>query len=99
MLNDELYELFGIQCQTEKIKLKNLPLYMAQGRNFYQVKSDDSLLFSQKIYSNLLTWSQLQISSTESDIKKTAKGAEVTKGLAINGSQVDGAGSKVEGWV
>ena len=39
------------------------------------------------------------LSSTESDIKKTAKGAEVTKGLAINGSQVDGAGSKVEGWV
>ena len=39
------------------------------------------------------------LSSTESDIKKTAKGAEVTKGLAINGSQVDGARSKVEGWV
>ena len=39
------------------------------------------------------------LSSTENDIRKTAKGAEVTKGLAINGSQVDGARSKVEGWV
>lgn len=39
------------------------------------------------------------LSSTESDIKKTAKGAIVTKGLAINGSSVDGAKTKVEGWV
>ena len=39
------------------------------------------------------------LSSTENDIKRTAKGAEVTKGLAINGSQVDGARNKVEGWV
>ena len=39
------------------------------------------------------------LSSTENDIKRTAKGAEVTKGLAINGSTVDGARSKVEGWV
>ena len=39
------------------------------------------------------------LSSTESDIKKTAQGAEVTKGLAINGSSVDGARSKVKGWV
>ena len=39
------------------------------------------------------------LSSTENDIKRTAKGVEVTKGLAINGSQVDGARSKVEGWV
>ena len=39
------------------------------------------------------------LSSTENDIRKTAKGAEVTKGLAINGSHVDGARSKVEGWV
>ena len=37
------------------------------------------------------------LSSTENDIRKTAKGAEVTKGLAINGSSVDGARSKVEG--
>ena len=39
------------------------------------------------------------LSTTENDIRKTARGAEVTKGLAINGSTVDGAGSKVEGWV
>ena len=39
------------------------------------------------------------LSSTENDIKRTTKGAEVTKGLAINGSSVDGARSKVEGWV
>ena len=39
------------------------------------------------------------LSSTESDIKKAAKGAEVTKGLSINGSSVDSARNKVEGWV
>ena len=39
------------------------------------------------------------LSSTENDIRKAANGAEVTKGLAINGSSVDGARSKVEGWV
>lgn len=39
------------------------------------------------------------LSSTESDIKKTAKGSNVTKGLAINGSSVDTAREKVQGWV
>lgn len=39
------------------------------------------------------------LSSTESDIKRTAKGAEVTKGLSITGSSVDRARSKVEEWV
>lgn len=39
------------------------------------------------------------LSSTESDIKKTAKGVSVTKGLAINGSSVDGAKAKVQEWV
>lgn len=36
---------------------------------------------------------------TESDIKKTTKGATVTNGLAINGSSVDGAKAKVQAWV
>ena len=39
------------------------------------------------------------LSSTESDIKKAARGAVVTRGLAICGSGVDGARNKVEGWV
>lgn len=39
------------------------------------------------------------LSSTEADIRKTAKGAEVTKGLAINGSSVDGARGKIESWI
>lgn len=37
--------------------------------------------------------------STESDIKKAAKGATVTNGLAINGSSVDGEKAKVQAWV
>ena len=39
------------------------------------------------------------LAGTERDIRKAAKGAEVTKGLAINGSAVDGARQKISGWV
>ena len=39
------------------------------------------------------------LAGTERDIKKAAKGAEVTKGLAINGSAVDSAKQKIAGWV
>ena len=39
------------------------------------------------------------LSFTESKIKATCKGADVTKGLAIHGSSVDKAGSLVEKWV
>ncbi len=39
------------------------------------------------------------LSATENDIKNTAKGAEVLKGLAINGSSVDSAGSAIERWL
>ena len=39
------------------------------------------------------------LAGTERDIKKATKGAEVTKGLAINGSAVDGAKQKIAGWV
>ena len=39
------------------------------------------------------------LAGTERDIRKAAKGAEVTRGLAIHGSSVDGAGSKVKGWI
>ena len=39
------------------------------------------------------------LSSTENDIKKTVRNAVVTKGLAINGSSVDGARKSIEGWV
>ena len=39
------------------------------------------------------------LSGTERDIKKAAKGAEVTKGLAINGSAVDSAEQKISDWV
>ena len=39
------------------------------------------------------------LSSTERDIKKAAQGADVSKGLSIYGSSVDGAKSIVKGWV
>ena len=38
-------------------------------------------------------------SSSEQDIRKAAKGAEVTKGLAIVGSFVDSANRQIESWV
>ena len=39
------------------------------------------------------------LGSTESKIKSVCKGANVTKGLAVNGSNVDSARSAVEKWV
>ena len=39
------------------------------------------------------------LAGTERDIKKAAKGTEVTKGLAINGSSVDSAKQKISKWV
>ena len=39
------------------------------------------------------------LSNTESDIKKTAKGATVTKGLSINGSRVDASTGLIESWI
>ena len=39
------------------------------------------------------------LADTERDIKKTAKGAIVTKGLAIHGSAVDGALKQIEKWI
>lgn len=39
------------------------------------------------------------LSGTENDIKKVARGADVTKGLAIVGSTVDSAMSVVEKWI
>ena len=39
------------------------------------------------------------LGGTESDIKKTAKGATVASGLAILGSNVDEAKSSIESWI
>ena len=39
------------------------------------------------------------LSRTEQDIQKAAPGAVVTKGLAIHGSSVDGAGGALRRWV
>lgn len=39
------------------------------------------------------------LSNTENDIRKTAKGVVVTNGLAINGSSVNSATSKIEKWL
>lgn len=39
------------------------------------------------------------LSGTERDIAKVAKGADVKKGLAIHGSEVDKAGENIRKWV
>ena len=38
------------------------------------------------------------LSNTENDIKNTAKGAKVTKGLAIHGSTIENAKGDIENW-
>lgn len=39
------------------------------------------------------------LAETERDLAQAAKGARVTKGLAIHGSYVDGARGAIEGWI
>ena len=55
--------------------------------------------FSGKTIHPFCTHEGSGLSSTESDIKKAAQGATVTKGLAIQGSTVDEAKPQVEKWV
>lgn len=47
---------------------------------------------------SLMEFSRSGMSRTVSDIKKCAKGAEVLKGLAIQGSKVDNARKTIEEW-
>ncbi len=55
--------------------------------------------FSRKTIHPFCTHEGSGLSSTESDIRKTAKGADVTKGLAIMGNTVDSAHDKVKSWI
>lgn len=55
--------------------------------------------FSHKSIHPFCTHEGSGLSSTENDIRKAANGAIVTQGLAITGSTVDSAQSKVRDWV
>lgn len=55
--------------------------------------------FTEKVIKPFCTHEGSGLSSTENDIKKTAKGAEVKKGLAIHGSSVDQAETLIEKWL
>ena len=55
--------------------------------------------FSGKTIHSFCTHEGSGLSHTEDDIRKTAKGAIVEKGLAIHGSSVDNAKSLIEDWL
>lgn len=55
--------------------------------------------FSGKTIHPFCTHEGSGLSSTESDIKKAARGATVAKGLAIRGSSVDGAAELLKNWL
>lgn len=54
--------------------------------------------FTGKVIHPFCTHEGSGLSATERDIQKAAKGAEVTKGLAISGSSVDQAKNSVAAW-
>ncbi len=54
--------------------------------------------WSGKIIHPFCTHEGSGLSSTEKDAAKAAKGAQVTKGLAISGSSVDNAAKAIERW-
>lgn len=55
--------------------------------------------FSGKTIYPLCTHEGSGISSTEADIARTAKGAKVSRGLAVFGSEVDSSDEKIENWI
>ena len=55
--------------------------------------------FSGKTIHPFCTHEGSGLSATERDIQKTAKGATVTKGIAIYGSHVESAGNALEKWI
>ena len=55
--------------------------------------------FSGKIIYPFCTHEGSGLSGTERDIAKTAKGADVEKGLAIYGSNVDDAKAALKKWI
>lgn len=55
--------------------------------------------FSGKTVHPFCTHEGSGLSNTESDIRKAAPGAVVTKGLAIRGSDVNGAREAISKWV
>ena len=55
--------------------------------------------FSGKTIHPFCTHEGSGLSDTENDIEKAAKGASVTKGLAIHGSDIDKAQKMIEKWV
>ena len=59
----------------------------------------DAFSFEGKTILPLCTNEGSGMGSSESDIKKTCVGADVKKGLAINGSNVNSSDSKIESWL
>lgn len=59
----------------------------------------ESFDFTGKVIHPFCTHEGSGLSSTESDVKKAAKGSNVARGLAIHGSSVDGAKTKLQEWV
>ncbi len=55
--------------------------------------------FSGKTIHPFCTHEGSGLSNTEHDIKSTAKGAAVKKGLALNGSRIDSAKPTIEKWI
>ena len=59
----------------------------------------DAFDFSGKTILPLCTNEGSGMGSSESDIKKTCAGADVKKGLALNGSSVGSADPQIESWL
>ena len=59
----------------------------------------DAFDFSGKTILPLCTNEGSGMGSSESDIKKTCAGADVKKGLALNGSSVGSSDSQIESWL
>lgn len=55
--------------------------------------------FSGKAIHPFCTHEGSSLSNTEHDIKRTAKGAAVKNGLALNGSKIDSAKPTIEKWI
>lgn len=59
----------------------------------------EKLDFSGKIVKTLITHEGSGLGGSMKDIKKLCEGADIKKGLAIQGAQVNSSKSKVESWI
>lgn len=82
-----------------RLELLNEQMDILQKQKEQIEETMDRLSYKISRYEEAVKTGKLVLSNTESDIKKSAKGAVTEKGIAIHGSSVDQAKDVLERWI